>query len=139
MNSYQRGLRNAILVNPKLFILEKVNLGPHINCWSNLVKRFKNLYYLVRVVTQTLCRDKISPSSIELCMSFVAMYSCWLRHSSFGMLEFCVATYENYVATKTTAFSTFFILFALFSLIFQLKPAKHKVLEYSTIWHKNRS
>ena len=51
MNSYRRGLRNGVLVNTKLFILEKVNLGPHINCWSNLVKRFKNLYYLVRVVT----------------------------------------------------------------------------------------
>ena len=51
MNSYRRGLRNGVLVNPKFFILENVNLGPHTNCWSNLVKRFKNLYYLVRVVT----------------------------------------------------------------------------------------
>ena len=38
MNSYRRGLRDGVLVNPKLFILEKVNLGPHTNCWSNLVK-----------------------------------------------------------------------------------------------------
>ena len=38
MNSYRRGLRNGVLVNPKLFILEKVNLGPHTNYWSNLVK-----------------------------------------------------------------------------------------------------
>ena len=51
MNSYRRGLRNGVLVNPKLFIFEKLNLGPHTNCWSNLVKRVKNLYYLVRVVT----------------------------------------------------------------------------------------
>ena len=41
MNSYRRGLRNGALVNPKLFILEKVNLGPHTKCWSNLVKRVK--------------------------------------------------------------------------------------------------
>ena len=54
MNSPQRGLRNGVLVNSKLFILEKVNLGPHTNCWSNLVKRFKNLYYLVRVVTDII-------------------------------------------------------------------------------------
>ena len=39
-----------VLVNPKLSIMEKINLAPHTNCWSNLVKRFKNLYYLVRVV-----------------------------------------------------------------------------------------
>ena len=32
MNSYRRGLRNGVLVNPKLFILEKVNFGPHIKC-----------------------------------------------------------------------------------------------------------
>ena len=38
MNSYRRGLRGGVLVNPKLFILEKVNLDPHTNCWSNLVK-----------------------------------------------------------------------------------------------------
>ena len=41
MNSYRRGLRNGVLVNPKLFIIEKVNLDPHTNYWSNLVKRFK--------------------------------------------------------------------------------------------------
>ena len=61
VNSYRRGLRNDVLVNPKLFILEKVNLAPHTKgwsnlvkldqTWSNLVKRVKNLYYLVRVVT----------------------------------------------------------------------------------------
>ena len=38
MNSYRRGLRNGALVNPKLFILEKVNFGQHTKCWSNLVK-----------------------------------------------------------------------------------------------------
>ena len=54
MNLYQRGLRDGALVNPKLFIFEKFNLGPHTNCWSNLVKRVKNLYYLVRVVTTSL-------------------------------------------------------------------------------------
>ena len=58
MSSYQLGLRNGVLVNPKLFILEKFNFGPHAKCWSipsqlwsNLVKRVTNLYYLVRVIT----------------------------------------------------------------------------------------
>ena len=54
MNSYQRGLRNGVLVNPKLFILEKVNLAPPYiswSTWSILVKLVKNLYYLVRVFT----------------------------------------------------------------------------------------
>ena len=38
MNSYRRGLRNGVLVNQKLFILEKVNFGQPPKCWSNLVK-----------------------------------------------------------------------------------------------------
>ena len=69
MNSYRRGLRNGVLVNPELFILEKVNLAPPTIGWSNLVKLgqtwsnlvklgqtwsnlLKNLYYFVRVVTR---------------------------------------------------------------------------------------
>ena len=59
--------------------------------------------------------------------------------SSLGLLEFCVATYENYVATKTVAFSTFLLLSSLFYFLFQLTLTKHKVGEYSIIWHKNRS
>ena len=54
MNSYRRGLRNGVLVNPKLFILEKVNLAPPTigwSTWANLVNLVKNLYYLVRVAT----------------------------------------------------------------------------------------
>ena len=51
---------------------------------------------------------KISLSTIELCLSFIVTFSCWLQHSSFDLLEFRVATYKNYVATKTVAFSTFF-------------------------------
>ena len=51
MNSYRRGLRSGALVNPKLFILEKVNLGPPTIGWSNFVKLVKILYYSVRVVT----------------------------------------------------------------------------------------
>ena len=41
MNLYRRGLRNGALVNPKLFILEKVNFGQHTKCWSNLVNLVK--------------------------------------------------------------------------------------------------
>ena len=50
MNSYRRGLRNGVLVNPKIFILEKFNFGPHIKCWSNLVKlsqTWSNVFKLV--------------------------------------------------------------------------------------------
>ena len=71
-------------------------------------------------------------------MSFVATFSCWLRHSSFGLLEFCVATYKSYVATKAVAFSTFLCFFSTF-FFFQITPAKHKVGEYSIIEHKYRS
>ena len=77
MNSYRRGLRNDVLVNPKLFILEKVNLAPHTNGWSNLVKlgqtwpnlvkRVKNLYYLVRVVTTYPLKEKFRPRNSYLC------------------------------------------------------------------------
>ena len=41
MKSYRRGLRNGTLVDPKLFILEKVNFGQHTKCWSNLVNLVK--------------------------------------------------------------------------------------------------
>ena len=50
MNSYRRGLRNGVLVNLKIFILEKFNFGPHIKCWSNLVKlsqTWSNVFKLV--------------------------------------------------------------------------------------------
>ena len=40
---------------------------------------------------------------------------------------------------KTAAFSTFLLIFCLFSFPFQLTPVKHKVGEYFIIWHKNRS
>ena len=53
MNSNRRGLGSGVLVNPKLFILEKVNFVPPTigwSTWSNLVKLVKNLYYLVRVI-----------------------------------------------------------------------------------------
>ena len=58
MNSYRQGLRSGVFVNLKLFILEKVNFGPHTK--SNLVKLSQlgqtcyNLFYLVRVITQHL-------------------------------------------------------------------------------------
>ena len=86
-----------------------------------------------------LCHEKISYLAIEFYMSFVATFSCWLRHNSFGLFEFCVATNINYVATQTAAFSTFLLLFYLFSLFFQITLAKHKVGEYSIIWYTNRS
>ena len=47
MNSYRQGLRNGVLVNLKLFILEKVNFGPHAKCWSNLVKLGQTCHKLV--------------------------------------------------------------------------------------------
>ena len=55
------------------------------------------------------------------------------------MLEFCVATYKNWVTTQTAAFSTFLLLFYFFPLFFHLTPTKQKVGEYSIIGHTNRS
>ena len=52
MNSYRRGLRNGVLANLKLSILEKVNSVKLSQTWSNVLK--KNLYYLVPVVTTYL-------------------------------------------------------------------------------------
>ena len=45
-------------------------------------------------------------------MSFIATFSCWLQHISFGLLEFCFATYKNRVATQTTSFSSFCFFYA---------------------------
>ena len=50
MNSCRRDLRNGVLLNPKLFILEKFNFGQPIKCWSNLVKlsqTWSNVFKLV--------------------------------------------------------------------------------------------
>ena len=72
VKSYRRGLRNGALVNPKLFILEKVNLGPHTKCWSNLVKHVKNSYYLVRVVTiPVICFYNRKTTMIEIDVKYV--------------------------------------------------------------------
>ena len=46
------GLRIGVLVNPKLFILEKVNFGQPPKCWSNLVK-FGQLSQIWSNVLQT--------------------------------------------------------------------------------------
>ena len=48
MNSYRRGLRSGVLDNPKLFILEKVNLGPPTIGWSNLVKLGQTWSHLLK-------------------------------------------------------------------------------------------
>ena len=71
-------------------------------------------------------------------------FSCWLRHLVDGCdivllicLELC-RDIENYVAIETATFSAFLLLFCLFSISFQLTPAKHKVGGYSIFWHKNR-
>ena len=74
---------------------------------------------------------------LKFSLDFVATYCCWLRHSSFG-LEI-VSRHKKTVTIETATFSTFLPLFCLFSLLFQLTHAKHKVGEYSIIWHKNRS
>ena len=55
MNSYRRGLQIGVLVNPNLFILEKFNFGPHINCWSNLVKLSQIWSNLIKL-GQTRCK-----------------------------------------------------------------------------------
>ena len=55
------------------------------------------------------------------------------------MLEILSQQKKNYAATKTVEIATFLLLFCLNYLIFQLNPAKHKVGEYSIIWHKNIS
>ena len=91
------------------------------------------------VIKKLYSRDLEALSSFELCLSFVTTFNCWLRHYSFGLLEFYVATYKNCVATQTAAFYTFLPLFCLFSLFFQLTPAKQKVGEYNIIGHTKRS
>ena len=50
VNSYRRGLRNGVLVNPKLFILEKFNLAPHTIGWSNLVKLSQTWSNMLKLV-----------------------------------------------------------------------------------------
>ena len=79
-------------------------------CFNRCRKRVKNC----RVI-KTLCRDINFSFTIELCLNFVATFSCWLRHSSFGLLEFCVATYKNLCRDTECCI---FPLFASFLLVF---------------------
>ena len=68
VNLYRRGLRNDVLVNPKLFIIEKVNLAPHTNGWSNLVKRVKkNCIILYGSLQPTPLTEKFRPRNSYLC------------------------------------------------------------------------
>ena len=74
MNSYRRGLRDGVLVNPKLFILEKVNLGPHTNCWSNLVKLSQTWSNVLKTciiwyesLQPTPLKEKFRPRNSYLC------------------------------------------------------------------------
>ena len=64
MNSYRRGLRNDVLVNPKLFILEKVNLAPHTNGWSNVLKTCIIWYGSLQ---PTPLKEKFRPRNSYLC------------------------------------------------------------------------
>ena len=84
MNSYRQGLRSGVLFNPKLFILEKVNFGPHTKCWSNLVKSGQtcyNLFYLVRVITisESINRPFIHSFCIH---SFIMLYIIFVLFES---------------------------------------------------------
>ena len=74
MNSYRRGLRNGVLVNPKLFILEKVNLSLHTNCWSNLVKLSQTWSNVLKTciiwygsLQPTPLKEKFRPRNSYLC------------------------------------------------------------------------
>ena len=50
MSSYRRGLRNGVLVNPKLSILEKFNLVKLSQTWSNVLKTCIIWYELLQAV-----------------------------------------------------------------------------------------
>ena len=74
MNSYRRSLRNGPLVNPKLLILEKVNLGSHTTCWSNLVKLGQTWSNVLKTriiwygsLQPTPLKEKFRPRNSYLC------------------------------------------------------------------------
>ena len=74
MNSYRRGLRIGVLVNPKLFILEKVNFTPPTIgwlTWSNLVKLgqtwLKTCIIWCGPLQSTPLKEKFRPRNSYLC------------------------------------------------------------------------
>ena len=74
MNSYRRGLRNGALVNPKLFLLEKVNFGQPTKCWSNLVNSGQTLSNAFQTciiwygsLQSTPLKEKFRPRNSYLC------------------------------------------------------------------------
>ena len=73
--------------------------------------------------------------------SIIALSSNWtlLQHTVVGYdivllvcLKFC-HNKQNYVMTENATIAIFFFFFCWNYLIFQLKPAKHKIGEYSII------
>ena len=126
MNSYRRGLRNGVLVNPKLFILEKVNLAPPTNGWSNLVKHIKNLYYLVRVVTvcvdfrdlnKASLKDDFPIPHIDMLVDSTAGHSMLSFMGGFSEYNHIMIAPENMEKTSfITEWGTYFYRFMPFRL-----------------------
>ena len=106
MNSYRRGLRNGVLVNPKLFILEKVNLAPPTIGWTNLVKLIKNLYYLVRVVTQILVGQHLNSKSNFTTLRLVHLHNLgyiFIPHKKPNTKKWVILSaklWNHFIATK---------------------------------------
>ena len=67
MNSYRRGLRNGVLVNPKLFVLEKVNLAPPTIGWSTWSNLLKTCIIWCGSLQSTPLKEKFRPRNSYLC------------------------------------------------------------------------
>ena len=67
MNSYRRGLRNGVLVNPKLFVLEKFNLAPPTVGWSTWSNLLKTCIIWCGSLQSTPLKEKFRPRNSYLC------------------------------------------------------------------------
>ena len=67
MTSYRRGLQNGVLVNPKLFILEKFNLAPPTVGWSTWSNLLKTCIIWCGSLQSTPFKEKFRPRNSYLC------------------------------------------------------------------------
>ena len=87
---------------------------------------------------RTLCRNKDSISVLSLAWTLLRHIVAGCNIVLLGCLKLC-RDIQKLCRDIDCCIFHFLLLFCFFSLIFQLTPAKHKVSEYSIIWHENRS
>ena len=127
MNSYRRDLRNAVLANPKLSILEKVNSVKLSQTWSNVLKKTCIIWY------GSLHKYLFFFSKINLEYLTLLFFFSSIRHES-NFLDFLYLSFQNLFHNKN--FLVFFYHIPLLSFhLYQSKSCKYTILTFQPTCH----